>query len=193
MNPITTWIPLSFVFCISAVKEGIDDYRRYKADLAANMRLVFVFRHGVREAVASQSVRVGDIVFMSANAEVPADIVVLKSSDAAGGGAACHVETSNLDGETDLKPRRVRRRGPAAVPTAGGLNRPVACVCMCVCVRAAQALPETCEQATSALYSLRGSIECAPPNAELYKFDSVLRCACRCAAAPGCCVFRGWL
>lgn len=45
----------------------------------------------------------GDIVLLRENDQVPADIVVLSTSDANG---ICYVETKNLDGETNLKPRK---------------------------------------------------------------------------------------
>jgi magnesium-transporting ATPase (P-type) len=51
-----------------------------------------------------QDVRVGDFVQMQCNEIVPADILLLFSSDPSG---VCHLETANLDGETNLKQRRV--------------------------------------------------------------------------------------
>lgn len=50
--------------------------------------------------------RVGDIVHLSNNETVPADILLLKSSDPQG---TCHIETCDLDGETSLKRRQVVR------------------------------------------------------------------------------------
>ncbi|KAG7095035.1 hypothetical protein E1B28_005826 [Marasmius oreades] len=46
---------------------------------------------------------VGDIVLLADNEQVPADIVVLATSDPDG---MCYLETKNLDGETNLKPRK---------------------------------------------------------------------------------------
>jgi phospholipid-translocating ATPase len=46
---------------------------------------------------------VGDIVLLRDNEQVPADIIVLSTSDADN---LCFVETKNLDGETNLKVRR---------------------------------------------------------------------------------------
>ncbi|KAK4508727.1 hypothetical protein PRZ48_002466 [Zasmidium cellare] len=49
-----------------------------------------------------KNVRVGDFVRLYSDEEVPADIVVLSTSDPDG---ACYIETKNLDGETNLKVR----------------------------------------------------------------------------------------
>ena len=53
-----------------------------------------------------KSVQVGDFVRIYNGDQVPADIVVLATSDPDGG---CYVETKNLDGETNLKPRMALR------------------------------------------------------------------------------------
>lgn len=50
-----------------------------------------------------KKLEVGDIVLLRDNEQVPADVVVLASSDPDG---MCYLETKNLDGETNLKPRR---------------------------------------------------------------------------------------
>ncbi|KAJ3511252.1 hypothetical protein NLJ89_g4205 [Agrocybe chaxingu] len=50
-----------------------------------------------------KKLEVGDIVLLRENDQVPADIVVLSTSDSDG---MCYLETKNLDGETNLKPRR---------------------------------------------------------------------------------------
>lgn len=50
-----------------------------------------------------KKLEVGDIVLLRDHDQIPADIVVLSTSDADG---LCYVETKNLDGETNLKPRK---------------------------------------------------------------------------------------
>jgi phospholipid-translocating ATPase len=50
-----------------------------------------------------KKLEVGDIVLLRDNDQVPADIVVLSTSDSEG---MCYLETKNLDGETNLKPRK---------------------------------------------------------------------------------------
>ncbi|KAH7108194.1 phospholipid-translocating P-type ATPase [Auriculariales sp. MPI-PUGE-AT-0066] len=49
---------------------------------------------------------VGDIVLLREGDQVPADLLILATSDSDG---LCFVETKNLDGETNLKPRRAVR------------------------------------------------------------------------------------
>ncbi|EPS36869.1 hypothetical protein H072_9476 [Dactylellina haptotyla CBS 200.50] len=57
-----------------------------------------------------KNVRVGDWVRIYNNEEVPADVVIMATSDADG---ACYVETKNLDGETNLKVRHALHCGAA--------------------------------------------------------------------------------
>ncbi|KAF8472612.1 hypothetical protein BDZ91DRAFT_652444 [Kalaharituber pfeilii] len=55
-----------------------------------------------------KNVRVGDFVRIYNDEEIPADIIILSTSDADG---ACYVETKNLDGETNLKVRHALHCG----------------------------------------------------------------------------------
>lgn len=55
-----------------------------------------------------KNVQVGDFVRLYNQEEIPADIIVLATSEADG---ACYVETKNLDGETNLKVRQALHSG----------------------------------------------------------------------------------
>lgn len=67
----------------------------------------FLYREEERyKRVIWQEVRVGDIVHLSNNETVPADILLLRTSDPH---SVCYIDTCDLDGETNLKRREVVR------------------------------------------------------------------------------------
>jgi phospholipid-translocating ATPase len=53
-----------------------------------------------------KDVTVGDFIRLSCNEIIPADMILLFSTDPDG---ICHIETSGLDGESNLKQRQVVR------------------------------------------------------------------------------------
>lgn len=119
---LATYIaPLAFVLLITIGKEAYDDYQRYLRDVAANSTRYRVLdrtalnfggnsHHDATAAllnlptkhVASSRLRVGDLVLLEKNQRVPADCVLLRTSDSNG---SCFVRTDQLDGETDWKLR----------------------------------------------------------------------------------------
>lgn len=84
VHPLSTWIPLIFIVSVGATKELIDDYFRMKADNQANRRPVTVIRGGIEQVVPSREIRVGEIVKVEQDEELPCDICILKSSDPKG-------------------------------------------------------------------------------------------------------------
>ena len=102
VNPVTTWVPLAVIFSVSALKDAVDDWRRYQADREANRRKVVKLTRLGHETVSSESLQVGDVVYVEEGEEFATDLVLLKSSDERGG---CYIQTANLDGETNLKQR----------------------------------------------------------------------------------------
>lgn len=100
----TTFTPLSIVIGFSLVKEAYEDFKRWAQDLEQNNnRTLMHDRSNTFTEVRWADVRVGSIVKISRDDALPADIICLKTSSAEG---LCHVETKNLDGETNLKPKR---------------------------------------------------------------------------------------
>uniref|UniRef100_G3PIH6 Phospholipid-transporting ATPase n=1 Tax=Gasterosteus aculeatus aculeatus TaxID=481459 RepID=G3PIH6_GASAC len=98
-----TMIPLVVVLTVIAIKDALEDYRRYLFDRKVNNNMVqaqqkdYIYQ-------CWKDVRVGDFVRLSCNENIPADMLLLYSSDPRG---VCYIDTANLDGETNLKQRQV--------------------------------------------------------------------------------------
>ena len=60
LNPITAIVPLVFVLAISMIREGIEDYYRYKSDKEANSSPVLIYRENKFEKLTFKDVMVGD-------------------------------------------------------------------------------------------------------------------------------------
>uniref|UniRef100_A0A667YWU4 Phospholipid-transporting ATPase n=1 Tax=Myripristis murdjan TaxID=586833 RepID=A0A667YWU4_9TELE len=99
-SPVTSGLPLFFVITVTAIKQGYEDWLRHKADNEVNGAPVFVVRSGSLVQTRSKNIRVGDIVRVAKDETFPADLVLL-SSDRSDG--TCHITTTSLDGETNLK------------------------------------------------------------------------------------------
>lgn len=115
--------PLAFVLFVTMGKEAYDDYKRYLRDREANSQKYLVLEspysssddssalhphsayldaHANTRSVPSSSLRVGDLIRLEKNQRVPADLILLRTSDASG---TCFIRTDQLDGETDWKLR----------------------------------------------------------------------------------------
>lgn len=90
-------------------KEAYDDYQRYLRDRDANSTRYLILDAALStsglpptRAVPSSELRVGDLVLLEKDQRVPADMVLLRTSDVSG---TSFVRTDQLDGETDWKLR----------------------------------------------------------------------------------------
>lgn len=98
----TYWGPLLFVLCVTMIREAVDDFRRFVRDHEVNsQKYKKLTIHGAVN-VASSDIRVGDLILLEKNQRVPADMVLMRTSERAG---ACFIRTDQLDGETDWKLR----------------------------------------------------------------------------------------
>ncbi|KAF9944308.1 hypothetical protein BGZ70_004800, partial [Mortierella alpina] len=100
LSPVTEILPLTLVLTITAIKDALEDYRRYQQDKRSNSLECTLVRGGQLVPVKSKDVRPGDVLKICKNDKIPADVVLLSTSMDEG---ACFVETSELDGETNLK------------------------------------------------------------------------------------------
>ena len=98
-------IPLMIVIIISAVKDALEDYGRWKGDWQKNNETYKTYHKGHFHLAHSKDLLVGDVIMIEDGQRVPADCVLLVSG--VGGGSIVYVDTKNLDGETNLKPKQV--------------------------------------------------------------------------------------
>ncbi|KAM4748426.1 phospholipid-transporting ATPase VB [Rhinophrynus dorsalis] len=101
-----TMVPLVIVLLVIAIKDGVEDYKRYLFDRKINLIKTAVYNKKEKSFIEKcwKDVCVGDFIKLLCNEIIPADILLLYCSDQNG---ICHIETANLDGETNLKQRRV--------------------------------------------------------------------------------------
>ncbi|CAO1355510.1 unnamed protein product [Diamesa tonsa] len=100
----TYWGPLGFVLAVTLFREAIDDFRRHQRDREVNSQKYrrLVNSSQTFELVPSSKLKLGDIIIVEKDERVPADLVLLRTSDKSG---AVFVRTDQLDGETDWKLR----------------------------------------------------------------------------------------
>jgi phospholipid-transporting ATPase len=110
LNPFSAIAPLVIVISISMIREGVEDYLRYKADQATNSTPTHVYSSGKFAQVPFKDVQVGHIVLVNKDETFPCDLILLSSAYENG---IAYIETANLDGEKNLKQRQ------AFTPTQG--------------------------------------------------------------------------
>uniref|UniRef100_A0A915PT32 Phospholipid-transporting ATPase n=1 Tax=Setaria digitata TaxID=48799 RepID=A0A915PT32_9BILA len=154
LNPYgtnTTVVPLVIIILAAAAKEIFEDFSRLVADRRVNRQLILTCKEDVKqkswkwERIHWAQLKVGQVVKVLKNEMIPADIVLLSSSEPAG---VAYIETSNLDGETNLK---IRQALPA---TAWIIDDNSAIQTLCKSLSVVQ-----CDLPTSALYEFHGVIK----------------------------------
>lgn len=139
----TTLIPLVIFLGLVIAKEGYYDWKRHRQDLIENKRQAVVLRDILSASKGSvalaerpweeessmglqwtytrwRDLKVGDIIRLSRDEDVPADVIVLHADGETG---LAYVETMALDGETNLKPKQ----RPAGLPDCSTIDAMVAC------------------------------------------------------------------
>ncbi|KAF8178511.1 calcium transporting ATPase [Mycena galopus ATCC 62051] len=138
----TTIVPLGVVLLASAFKEVQEDMKRHQSDAELNARLAKVLTPESTFVERKwKDIRVGDVVRLESDDFIPADLILISSSEPEG---LCYIETSNLDGETNLKikqasPHTASLTAPSLANTLRGAMR--------------------CEQPNSSLYTFEGTLD----------------------------------
>ncbi|KAL2935900.1 putative phospholipid-transporting ATPase 9 [Bienertia sinuspersici] len=141
-SPVSSVLPLVVVVSVTMVKELVEDWKRRKQDIEVNNRKTKVHRgNGNFEDTKWMDLRVGDIVKVEKDEYFPADLILLSSSYDE---AICYVETTNLDGETNLKLKQ-------ALEVTLGLNEDSVFQNFRAIIR--------CEDPNAKLYSFIGSLD----------------------------------
>ena len=113
LSPVGTLVALVLVISVTMILHLKDDLVRCRKDRETNEAPVHKLQvhpavPGEPEGaevvdVQCQSLSVGDLILVRIGEEIPADCVILASSE---GDGLAYVETANLDGETNMKRRR---------------------------------------------------------------------------------------
>lgn len=97
-------LTFSLVLVFTMLKEAYEDYQRYKSDNELNNRESQHLNYETQAFEKCQwaDIRVGDIVKVEKNEEIPADLLLVSAPK-----DIVFVSTMNLDGETNLKDREL--------------------------------------------------------------------------------------
>ena len=100
----TYWGPLIFVLCVTILREAIDDIKRAYRDKELNSQMyTLISENGRRKLIPSSQLQVSDIVVIQKNQRIPADVVLLQTSDKSG--KEREREREKVDDQADC-PRR---------------------------------------------------------------------------------------
>ncbi|KAK7847293.1 phospholipid-transporting atpase 1 [Quercus suber] len=116
--------PLLFVLCVTAIKDGYEDWRRHRSDRKENNRETLVCQSGEFRMKIWKKIQAGEVVKIFANESIPCDMVLLGSSDPSG---LAYIQTMNLDGESNLKTRYARQETALAVSDGGMISGLIRC------------------------------------------------------------------
>ncbi|NXF11890.1 AT8B3 ATPase, partial [Smithornis capensis] len=99
----TLLFPLSCLLIIRGLRDLIDDIGRHQSDRNINSRPCEILSGKSFQWQKWRDICVGDIVRLHKESFVPADMLLLCSSEPS---SLCYVETADIDGETNLKFRQ---------------------------------------------------------------------------------------
>lgn len=102
LSPVFQTFPIVMVLFVTLLKDAYEDQRRYKSDKIVNClpTEIYSFKNKSYERTVWKDLFPGDVIRINNNEPVPADCVIVSTSEDAG---VCYLSTSNLDGESNLK------------------------------------------------------------------------------------------
>ena len=80
-NPVTSVLPVVFILGVNMLKDLVEDFKRYRKNRIDNSRTVQVIRDGQRVPIRTGKLSVGEIVFLTSEDPIPADLLVLYASN----------------------------------------------------------------------------------------------------------------
>jgi phospholipid-transporting ATPase len=133
--------------------------KRYQSDADLNSRLAKVLSPtGTFDSTRWQDIRVGDVVRLETDDFIPADLILLSSSEPEG---FCYIETSNLDG---CAQHRTHLYLTCDLFLLSETN-----------LKIKQASPQTSDLTSpNPVIALRGSLRSEHPNNSLYTYEGSL-------------------
>ena len=143
--PISTMVPYLIVLIISIIREGVEDYFRYKYDKELNLEKTNVYKDETWTETATEELRIGDLVLVKKNQRFPADLLLIDSNKDEG---VAFIETSSLDGEVSLK----KKFSPLKL--AGLINEN--------------------GKFREKFKKIKGTCKCESPNADIFRFNGVM-------------------
>jgi phospholipid-transporting ATPase len=143
------------------LKDGLEDLMRHLSDRKTNNQKAFVLdeKAGKFGEKKWKNIHVGDIVQIFSDEMIPADMVVLYTKSSPDSEGKCYVETSQLDGETNLKQKMSLGLTQHRSEDESQLSSLEARI--------------DCDQPSKALYSFNGTFTLIPKKAES---EDVLKC-----------------
>lgn len=95
LKPYSAIAPLIFVLTLSMVREGFEDYKRWKSDQADNSQLTHIYHQDGFIEAKWKDITLGDYIKIRKDEVIPADVMILVSESNSG---IAYVETASLDG-----------------------------------------------------------------------------------------------
>ena len=151
LSSVTAIFPLIFVLSVSMIRDLIEDLSRLTYDRLNNNEQVIVYRKGKFIQSISAELKIGELIIVNENKQIPCDLIVIDSSLNEG---MAYVETSSLDGEKSLKPK---------------LSNNNICGLFKNLLNSSEENPIDCDKFIN--MEFQGFCQCDSPNSNLHKLD----------------------